>query len=82
MLCLDPPELSHCLNEIHPVKYDSVLKVKCYAPGNPVPDLKCELWDENDVLLHSEGKCFYLLQSSYHKILMMNLVNFSQALLL
>lgn len=78
MLCLDPPDLSHCLHEIQPAKYDSVLMVACFAPGNPKPDLKCELWGENNVLLHSEGECFYLLQSSVYRLLMMNLVNFSQ----
>ena len=62
IICLDLPDLSQCLNDIKQVKYNSTLTVKCYAPGNPDPIVKCELWDENNVVLHSEGKYFYWVQ--------------------
>ena len=67
VICLDPPGLSQCLNDIQPAKYNSTLTVKCYALGNPEPDVKCELWDEKNVVLHSEGKYCYLFQFSTHK---------------
>lgn len=46
--CLDPPNLSQCLNDIQPAIYDSILTVKRYAPGNPDPDVTFQLWDENN----------------------------------
>ena len=65
---LDVPDLSQCLNNILPVKYDSTLVVKYYVPGNPNPDVKCELLGENNVALRSEGKIFYSFHVKYHKI--------------
>ena len=67
--CLDVPDLSRCLNDILQVKYDSTLAVKCYVPCNPDPDIKCDLLDENNVALRSEGKYILSLQVYYHKIL-------------
>ena len=69
-MCLDPPDLSRCLNDIKQAKYNSTLTVNCYAPGNPDPIVKCELWDENNAVLHTEGKCFYSAQVIYYKIIM------------
>ena len=69
LTCLDPPDLSKCLNDIQPAKYESTLTVKCYAPGNPKPDVTCQLWDENDVVLRSLGKYCYALHISCHKAL-------------
>ena len=63
------PDLSQCLNDILPVKYDSTLVVKCYVPGNPDLDLKCELLGENNVALRSEGKYVYSPHANYHEIL-------------
>ena len=54
--------------------------MKCYAPGNPEPDVKCELWDENNVVLRSEGKYYYLLQVSFLEIQLTNAINFSSSL--
>ena len=69
--CLDPPDLSQCLNDIQQTKYDSTLRVKCYAPGNPNPTVTCQLWDENDVVLRSLGNYFYALHISSHKALLL-----------
>lgn len=55
--------------------------MKCYAPDNPEPDVKCELRDENNAVLRSEGNYYYLLQFSSHKTQMMNLVNLSPSAL-
>lgn len=67
--CLDVPDLSQCLNDILSVKYDSTLVVKCYVPGNPDPDVKCELLSEKNVAIHSEGKYVYSLHVNYDEIL-------------
>ena len=66
---LDAPDLSQCLNNSLPVEYGSTLVVKCYIPGNPDPDVKCDLVGENNVMLHSEGKYVYSLQVNYWKML-------------
>ena len=66
-MCLDPPYLSQCLNDIKQVKYNSTLTVTCYAPGNPDSIVKCELWDEDNAVLHTEGKCLYLVQVIYYQ---------------
>lgn len=68
IICLAVPDLSQCLNNILPVKYDSTLVVKCYVPGNPNPDVKCELLGENNVALRSEGKIVYSFHVNYHQI--------------
>ena len=67
MTFLDPPELSRCLNNVQQVKYDSTLTIECYAPGNPVPNVACELWGENDTVLQRLGKCCYIFHINGHK---------------
>ena len=71
MTYLDRPDLTQCLNNVQKVKYDSVLTVKCYAPGNPDPDVACELWDENDKVLERRGKCYYVLHINGRKELLL-----------
>lgn len=67
LTCLDPPELSRCLHNVQQVKYDSTLIVECYAPGNPIPNVACELWGENDNVLQRLGKCCYVFHINGHK---------------
>lgn len=69
LTCLDKPNLSQCLNKIEQVKYDSTLTVKCQALGNPDPDVRCELWDENNAMLRNLGK-YYILHINCHKALL------------
>lgn len=71
LFVLDAPDLSQCLNNIMPAKYDNTLVLKCYVPGNPDLDVKCDLLGESNVVLRSEGKCVYSLQFNYYKMLIL-----------
>lgn len=72
LTCLEPPDLSQCLNNVQPARYNRVLEVKCYAPGNPPPDVTCQLWDENNVVLGREGRYCYVLHICCHNALLSN----------
>lgn len=69
---LDPPDYSQCLNNFQRAKYDSVLAVTCHATGNPNPDVTCQLWDENNAVLASEGRYCYVLCICCYKPLVSN----------